>query len=175
MAAVGLAALQLDQREWNSRSGSANTRKASRSRRLKAAVDSVDQLDVLLRHRLLPQPGGFEGLGLACGGCPTKRPSSRAIRRCARKSRPWALRSPRHGHDCSLRKSHVSKVSYFGDLRAVVAGDAEEVLQPAPDTVATAVGTPALQFQVAGDELQIGVDESEEGIDLVRLKASFAL
>ena len=39
-------------------------RKASQSRRLKASARSVaPELDVLLRHRLLRQPGGFEGLG----------------------------------------------------------------------------------------------------------------
>src|SRR5215213_2352879 len=45
-----------------STSASINSRSAPRSRRFTASLGLVRELHVLLRHRLLPQPHGFEGL-----------------------------------------------------------------------------------------------------------------
>ena len=61
---------------------------------------------------------------------------------------------------------YVSKVSYLLSLRAEVRPDGLDVLPPAPDAVVAAVGLAALQLREARVELDVGVDQREEGIEV---------
>ena len=64
------------------------------------------------------------------------------------------------------RNGHVSKIAYLLDLRGEVGVDAEQGFPPAPDSGVAAEVTAAIQLQVARDQLDVGVADREEGIEV---------
>src|SRR5215204_469695 len=118
-----------------------------------------DDLHVLLRHRLLPQRGGFEGLGLAQEDAPPD-----GLRVAHLDDVPGRLFHGRLAPETLAAKAHpreyhVSQVSYLVDLRAEVREDIVEVLPPSPKTVVASVRITALHLQDARNDLHIEVLE----------------
>jgi hypothetical protein len=71
------------------------------------------------------------------------------------------------------RERHLSKVAYLLQLRAVVRGDAEKALPPAPDAVMAPVGAATLHFRDPREQLYVGVGEREKGIEVAPVKGLF--
>ena len=63
-------------------------------------------------------------------------------------------------------ENEVAEVAHFQDVEAQVRKDSEQVFPPLADAVVTPVFGPADQLAEARRELHLGVDESEEGIQI---------
>src|SRR4051795_4526987 len=105
---------------------------------------------------LLPQPGGFEGFSFARAGVPKDRLPSAPLGHL-----PGSLPA-----EAYPRNRHVSKVTHLTYRRAEARGDSEQFFPEAPDTIVTKVGGNARQRHVERDELRLGVDEGDEGIEI---------
>jgi hypothetical protein len=68
-----------------------------------------------------------------------------------------------NAHPCNRA---VAKVSHLLDLCCEVRVDVEKALPPVPDTVVTPVGGAPLHLHPVRDELQVGVAEGEECIEV---------
>ncbi len=127
------------------------------------------------------QPERYEGApqddrGIAKTPPATCCPCSRRSRR-ARRWRPYS-RSPAASRASAslpkLRHQTALLWRHLRDLRGEVWVDAEQGFPPAPDRGVAAEVTAALQLQVARDQLDVGVADREEGIELRHRPRSIA-
>jgi hypothetical protein len=104
----------------------------------------TNNLDVLLRHRLPPQPGGFEGFGLRPHSAPPDDLSVAHVGDVPHRQLDGRVALPATAVLAQSRDRHLSELAHLLDLAAEVGVDVEEAPVPAPDTVVALEGVAAL-------------------------------
>src|SRR5215218_1707548 len=97
-------------------------------------VDSADDLDVLLRHRLLPQPGGVEGLGLGEKDLPPDALPVPPLGKLPDRLLERSLATCAMPTQAERGEGQVSEVAHFDDPDGYVRENVEEVFPPAADS-----------------------------------------
>jgi hypothetical protein len=128
------------------------------------------QIDVLLRHRLLPQSGGFEGFRLAAEKVPPDGLFVAPLR-----DQPHRLGHRRIALDAVGVNSHprnraVAEISYLLDLSCEVRENVEKALPPVPDAIVAAIGAAPFDLHPVRDELQLGITEREVCIEVAAVE-----
>ena len=124
---------------------------------------------------LLPQPGGFEGLGLAREGLQRTHFFWRHSPTCQMvpsMDAPLAMPCPA---DARPHNGYVAEFSSVLDLCTEVGGNAEHALPPASNTVMAAEGVPALQRPDAREVLDVGVGKREGGSEVAPVRGPRSL
>lgn len=121
---------------------------------------------------LLPQSGGFARVGLVCTGTPPGGLAVTPLNHVPDRLLHWSPAGDRTAAIALTCDGHVSEISNIFNLSLEVWRDAEQVLPPVSDAVVVSVRVAALHLPEARDELNVGVEEREKGIQVSSIEGS---